>query len=169
MGFIFFSWFCFAFNISLGCLDKSIWWDKEHRILSWVLPRISRATRAFREQCTDCQHCHLRGEKQRREHLLIGWPRQSEPWIFSLSHLISHLCPSNGGMMCKFWGRVGVGLTVLTFNSLLVRIHSRPKCVLVTYRWPLQRAKKRRSRAWKWGKECCFRFLNELMYPYINI
>ena len=104
------------------------------------------------------------------EHLLIGGPHQSEPWISSLSHLIPHLYPSNGGMTCKLWEGVGGwGLTVLTFNSLLVRIHSRPKSVLVTWQWPLQSAKKRRSRAWKWGRVCCFRFLNELMYPYINI
>ena len=48
-------------------------------------------------------------------------------------------------------------------------MHSRPKSVLVTWQWPLQSAKKRRSRAGKWGRVCCFRFLNELMYPYINI
>lgn len=64
---------------------------------------------------------------------------------------------------------MGVGLTVLTLNSLFVRIHSRPTSVLVTWQWPPQRAKKRRSRAWKRGKECCFHFLNELLYPSINI
>lgn len=94
--------------------------------------RPSESSAPERQHCTAVWEQKKKREKERRtfahRRALPVRALKSLP----CPHLIPHLYPSRGSMVCRTLQRVGVGLTVLTFNSLRFRTHSRPKVVLVT-------------------------------------